>query len=315
MVRAWRPALVVLAAVTVAGGCALFGAGPVAPAGLMGPLEGAPMDLGAILAEFDAARRDRSRDGASESPRAEPGLARGERTLRSEPAPERAVARLRPRPRPGPFSMSISGARDFVSQATSHWCVAAAMQTMVNIMAPGRADRSERSQRRLYLLGRRHSNRQKLHAIGIEPEGWAEGLNARGYGPYVVYAAPGRAAAVRVAARALRLTGRPVGLVTWRGAHSWVMHGFEATADPAWDRDFQVTHVRVHDVWWPRISSIWGPSRGPDARLATRALAPDFLPFRRPGRRYPNRDGRFLLILPVAADESAATRPRASPAP
>ena len=27
-------------------------------------------------------------------------------------------------------------------------------------------------------------------------------------------------------------TGRPVGLLVWRGAHSWVLHGYEATADP-----------------------------------------------------------------------------------
>jgi hypothetical protein len=211
---------------------------------------------------------------------------------------------LRPRPRPGPFSMDISSRRDFVSQATNHWCVAAAMLTMINIVEAGRPDARAGTQKRLYALGRRLSDQRKLGPIGIKPEGWAEGLNRRGIGPYIVHAAPTRGMAIRIAARALRMTGRPVGLVTWRGAHSWVMHGFEATADPAWDRDFRVTHVQVHDVWYPRISSIWGPSRPPDARIHVDALGADYLPFRRPGRRHPKWDGRFLLILPVLPEET-----------
>ena len=39
----------------------------------------------------------------------------------------------------------------------------------------------------------------------------------------------------------IRLTNRPVGLMTWRGAHSWVMSGFNATADPAVTDKFTVT--------------------------------------------------------------------------
>lgn len=213
---------------------------------------------------------------------------------------------LKPRPRPGSFEMDISSQRDFVSQATSQWCVAAAMQTMVNIIDRRPPDRSVRTQERLYQLGRRHSNERKLGSFGIEPEGWAEGLNVLGYGPYRVHVAPSRRAAVRQAALSMRLTGKPVGLVTWRGAHSWVMHGFRASGDPGWTRRFEVTHVRVHDVWYPRISSIWGPSRSPASTWRVADLAQDYLPWRRPGRRYPLRDGRFLLILPLTVGDGTS---------
>ena len=39
--------------------------------------------------------------------------------------------------------------------------------------------------------------------------------------------------ALQVAARAIRETKRPVGLVMWRGRHAWVMSGFESIGDPA----------------------------------------------------------------------------------
>ena len=41
--------------------------------------------------------------------------------------------------------------------------------------------------------------------VGAEPEGWAEGLNREGIGPYIVHIAFSRAKAVKEAARALRL--------------------------------------------------------------------------------------------------------------
>lgn len=44
--------------------------------------------------------------------------------------------------------------------------------------------------------------------------------------------------ALRKAAHMMRKTGKPVGIVVWRGAHAWVMSGFTATADPALTVDF-----------------------------------------------------------------------------
>ena len=95
------------------------------------------------------------------------------------------------------------------------------------------------------------------------------------------------------------MTGRPVGFAVWRGAHSWVMSGFTATADPAFTRDFEVTAVYIQDVWYPYVSTIWGASRRPNALVPGVARsAQDFLPYQRPSFRHPDRDGRFMLVMP-----------------
>jgi hypothetical protein len=219
----------------------------------------------------------------------------------SKPArPKVKVVKLKPRPRSGQFSMNLYRKGDFVHQQTKDWCVAGSTQIMMNIIDKGRPNRSREFQRKLYLQGRRLSpNKRKLGAIGVDLVGWAELLNVRGYGPYVVDGGYSRRAAIRKAVRALRTTGRPVGLVTWRGAHSWVLSGFTATADPAYTKDFEVKKVYIQDTWYPYVSTIWGASRPPNALVPVAALAEDYLPYRRPRARWPKRDGRFMLILPV----------------
>jgi hypothetical protein len=198
--------------------------------------------------------------------------------------------------------MNLYRRGDFASQATKIYCVPGAMQTMMNVMDPG-ASRSRAAQDRLYRLARRLST-DRLRGDGAEPDGWARGLSRLGYGRYAVGIEKTRAAAIKAAARALRLTGRPVGLLVWRGAHAWVMTGFEATADPAVTDRFRVTHLRIVDVWYPRVSSIWGASFRPNTRVAVGRLKEDYLPWRRPLMRYPDKDGRFVLVLPVQ-DEPA----------
>ena len=188
---------------------------------------------------------------------------------------------------------------DFVSQLDKNACVPAAMQTMINIMAPG-ADGSKKTQKALLKLARQLSGK-KFKGKGAEPEGWAAGLTSLGYGPYVVSVQPSRAAAMAASARAIRLTGRPVGILAWRGAHSWVMSGFRATADPARTDHFKVTHVNIQDVWYPRVSTIWGASRPPDSLVPVGRLPEDILPWRRPDKRHPDKDGRYVLILPTVA--------------
>lgn len=225
----------------------------------------------------------------------------------TQPESELRVLRLRPRPAPGPFAMDLYRAGDFSHQATKDWCVAGSTQTMMNIMRSGQNDHSVRSQQRIYLQGRRFSpDKRRLGPIGVDLLGWAEVLNREGFGPYVVDGAGTRRAAIRKAARALRVTGRPVGLVTWRGAHSWVMSGFMATADPAWRDDYEVTAVNIEDTWYPWVSTIWGASRPPGTLVPVGALAEDYLPYQRPRARYPGRDGRFMLILPVLPSDTVA---------
>lgn len=198
------------------------------------------------------------------------------------------------------FAIDLYEKGDFVPQARSDWCVPAAIQTMANLTVSGdAADGSVPSQRRLDRLARSLSS-DRLVGPGSEPEGWAGALNRLGYGPYVVVSVRTRDGAITAAARAIALTRRPVGLLMWRGAHAWVMSGFEATADPATTDDFRVTHVRIVDPWYPRTSSIWGRGQRPDTRIAVSRLAADFLRWRRPAVAYTEKDGHYVLVLPVA---------------
>lgn len=135
-----------------------------------------------------------------------------------------------PTPTPGPVAVDLYRKGDFVSQVRADWCVPAAIQTMANLI--DRPAAKVPSQRRLDQLSRSLSS-DRLVGAGSEPEGWAGTLNELGLGPYVVVSMRTREGAIAAAARAIRLTGRPVGLLMWRGAHAWVMSGFEATADPA----------------------------------------------------------------------------------
>ena len=215
------------------------------------------------------------------------------------PDPARRVAPvLDPPPRSGRFAIDLFDDEDFVSQARSDWCVPASIIAMIRMIGL-EGDRARPTQRALDRLARKLST-PRLRGAGSEPEGWAGTLNKLGYGPYEVRAERTRGAAIEAAARALRLTGRPVGLLMWRGAHAWVMSGFRATADPAYTDEFDVTHVYVVDPWYPRVSSIWGKAQPPGARVPVRRLAEDFLAWRRPAVRYPEKDGRFVLVVPVA---------------
>jgi hypothetical protein len=198
------------------------------------------------------------------------------------------------------FSIDLYATGDFVSQARGDWCVPAAIQTMANLTSPGRAHApGVPSQRQLDRLARSLSS-DRLVGPGSEPEGWAGALDRIGVGPYVVVSVRTRAAAIAMAARALALTRRPVGLLMWRGAHAWVMSGFEATANPATSDRFTVTSIRVVDPWYPRTSSIWGAGQRPDSAIPVARLAADFLPWRRPAVRYVEKDGQYVLVLPVA---------------
>lgn len=210
-------------------------------------------------------------------------------------------ADLRPKPRKGAFAMDVWRDGAMASEATPEWCVPAAMLTMINLVKKRRPVTGYDEQKRLYALARKHST-AKLTGAGAEPEGWAEGLNREGVGPYIVHVASTRRVAIRQAARAIRFTRKPVGILAWRGAHSMVITGFKATADPAYTSDFEVTDVVVADVWWPRVSSIWGTSLPPGTTASVERLAEDFLPWRRPDVRYPLKDGKYVVILPVRDD-------------
>jgi hypothetical protein len=207
----------------------------------------------------------------------------------------------------GDFSINLYGKGDFVSQATQYWCIGASMQMMLNIIGETNDD-SRAAQKRNMRVARSEGPdlRQVDHGQdaaggalrGAGSGGWATGLTTLGAEPYVERAVDGYGAAVRQAAYSLRTTGRPVGLIVWRGAHAWVVSGFTATGDPLTDPEYRVTGVYVQDPWYPRVSSIWGPGQKPNAWISVKALKADFLP-RRGGRWHAEMAGKFVLVLPV----------------
>jgi hypothetical protein len=220
-------------------------------------------------------------------------------TTVATPAPLPTHPLPQAKPARGPFAMNLYESGDFATQVLKHYCVPGAMQTMMNVMDRGATRASRAIQDRLYRLARRLST-DRLRGKGTEPEGWARGLQRLGYGKFEILVEKTRAGAIREAALALRRTGRPVGLLVWRGAHAWVMVGFRSTADPALTSDFTVTHVRIVDVWYPRVSSIWGASVKPSTLIPVAKLKEDYLRWRRPLMRYPDKDGQFVLVAPVA---------------
>ena len=197
-------------------------------------------------------------------------------------------------PKPEPFAMDLYEKGDFVGEYVDTWCVPAAMQTAINIMSAG-ADTSKAFQTRLYKLA---YSLEPGNTGGADATGWPEGLTKLGYGNFELDVRGSINAAAWTVARAIRLTNRPGGLVVWYGWHSWVVSGFKATADPALTNDFTVTGLYIEDVWYNRLSSIWGYSNPPDTFVKTSDLSIDYKPYHE-WTKDPSRDGKFVFVLPV----------------
>ena len=194
--------------------------------------------------------------------------------------------------------MDLYRKNDAVTEATKWYCVPAAMLTMINIMSRGRRALPRRTEGALPARAAALDRRRSWARVQSPSAGRA-GLEQLGFGGFEVGVFATRRQAVQAAARAIRLTGRPAGLLVWRGAHSWVMSGFQATADPAVTDDFTVTGVNIEDVWYPYVSSIWAPPGRRTRWCRSASLKADYLKWRRPTRRYPGMDGRFVTILPI----------------
>lgn len=212
------------------------------------------------------------------------------------------TAATSPKPAAGPYSMNLYRPGVFVHQADDDWCVAAAVQNMLNVIRlreEGRApDMTTRTQRALYRRIVELTTWEDSHNGGTGPEGWARILRENGY-PYELRAYDTRSAAMKAAATALRETRRPVGVLAWAGVHSWVLTGFTATADPARTRDFSLTTARILDPWYPWVSNRWPRSEKPNAPRDSADLKANIRPWRLASGPYEGRDGRFLLVVPL----------------
>jgi hypothetical protein len=180
-----------------------------------------------------------------------------------------------------PFRLDLADRNDFVPQVNFVQCVGASMQMMLNIM--GGSDRSTRTQGRLQAIARDLSGptRAGFKRQGASVRGWSAGLNMLDAGPYRIVGGQTLQEALRLAARAIRETGKPVGLLVWSGRHAWVMSGFQATADPLRTNDFRVTRAIVLDPLYPYGSSRWGPSPRPRESVSPATLGRQFVPRRR----------------------------------
>jgi hypothetical protein len=203
---------------------------------------------------------------------------------------------------PKAFRLDLGARSDYVAQTNLVQCVGASMQMMLNVVG-ARADRSAATQLRLQNLARAWSGPSRTGRVrqGASVRGWAAGLTMMGAGPYRVVGLPTIEEAMVTAAKAMRTTGRPVGLLVWRGRHAWVMSGFKATKDPLVPGS-KVTAAIVEDPLYPHGgSSVWGRSPAPGSTLSVSELGRQFVR-RRSSSRFGSLSGMYVLVLPFEFD-------------
>ena len=198
----------------------------------------------------------------------------------------------------------------FATQLTDKDCAVAGTQMVLAILGLG--DTSEAFQAEI------KSRIGEWEAFADSQNGgWgpaAVGLALAAYGAdgYEVRAYETYADALRDSAKAISTYDKPVVMFPWWGAHTWVMYGYRADADPILFDDAAVSGAYILDPWYPRVSSIWGPSNGPGnfedlAELERNWPAYQGPPgyesigpgWTRPEGRYPDRDGKFVILVPT----------------
>jgi hypothetical protein len=209
------------------------------------------------------------------------------------------------------YALDVQRRGDFVAQTNLVQCVGASMQMMLNMVRAD--DRSAATQLKLQNLARSLSPPRPDGGVrkGASVVGWSEGLNQLGAGPYKLVGAWTIEEAMSVAARAIRITGKPVGLLMWQGRHAWVMSGFRATADPLGGADTSVMAVTVLDPLYPRVSPRWGRGPRPGEVMSVATLGKQFLP-RRTGSQasvwLSGFAGMYVMVVPYRIARGGAAR-------
>ncbi|MEX1168669.1 MAG: hypothetical protein WEE50_00860 [Chloroflexota bacterium] len=189
------------------------------------------------------------------------------------PAP---VVSAKPAPPKWSGRYNLFRANAFVTQKTFKWCVAASVQMMVNLVRD-RTDRSRATQARMIAYAQRWDNGPYGDQGGTDVTGWINALRHYGAGRYRAVGATTAARALRVAATAMRQTGRPAGILVMEGQHAWVLHGFESRTDPRKDRRATITAVRISGPLYP-VQQQDGYDPRPNTRLTATRLARYFQP-------------------------------------
>ena len=221
------------------------------------------------------------------------------------------------------FRMDVARKGDYVAQTNFVQCVGASMQMMLNMIEP-KDDRTAQTQLNLQKLARSLSGprRDGNERQGASVRGWTAGLNTLSAGPYQLVGTDTLDEALRTAARAISTTGKPVGLLVWRGRHAWVMSGFTATADPRLTDDFTVTGAVILDPLYPHGSKVWGPSPQPRETLTPKEVGRQFVPRRQgnwptgvtasPWSILSSLGGMYVLVVPYEIDHLHTLASRAS---
>jgi len=229
------------------------------------------------------------------------------------PAPTPAVSLAAGAPTPAPIptptpvpvrakvdvNLYTDPAAQFITEIDHEWCAVAGTQMV--LAAHGKGDLTESFQRKLNSRIGEWESRRDSHNGGWGPSAVVAALDAYGVPGYEVRTYETRADALQDGARAISEFHAPVLLFAWRGAHTWVMTGYRADADPLQFDDAKVSGAYILDPWYPRISSIWGPSDPPGTFQNAAEMRRNYLPWKRPEGKYPSRDGLFVAVVPTVA--------------
>jgi hypothetical protein len=194
-------------------------------------------------------------------------------------------------------SLDLYRSGSFSTQRSWLWCTAAGVQIVRNIVEREN-DHSTSGQRRYFDWMRRHNRYDLPLSAGVDPAGWTAGLRHFVDDRYRLVASKTFDSALRSAVQRMRATNLPVALTVSKGNHGWILTGFSATADPAADKDFKVTSVRVVGPLYGLQSTTYGYDMRPGRSLTTKQLRGLFTPWLYAPRRMV-WDGLYVSIQPV----------------
>jgi len=186
---------------------------------------------------------------------------------------------------------------EFAHELRDTWCSPAGVTTALAIL--GRGAPTDAREREIASRVREWESYADSHNGDWGPAAMALALDAYGAPGYSVVAYESRQDALRGAAEAILKTNSPALLLAWRGAHTWVMTGFRADADPRQFDDARIIGTYIDDPWYPWVSSIWGPSDPPGTFQNNDEMKRNFLPWKRPEGLYRDRDGKFIVVIPT----------------
>jgi hypothetical protein len=210
---------------------------------------------------------------------------------RIEPVPT-TVVEIQPIVKPWTGRFNLFRESAFVTQKTFRWCVAASVQMMVNLVR-NHTDRTMATQARMIAYAQHWDNGPYGEDGGTDVTGWTTALRHFGAGNYRAVGATTAAKALRLAATAMRQTGRPAGILVMEGRHAWVLHGFESRTDPRSNAWARITAVRVSGPLYP-LQQKSGYDPRPNTRLSVAKLERYFQP-----SSVGSLAGKYVVVIPT----------------